>query len=178
VKTKTGPAAPLEEIYARPGHLIRRLQQIAVGLFIEETRAFNLTPRQYSALLAIEKIPGIVTNQLADAVALDRSTIGELVLRLEKRGLVKRASSSDDRRTRKLTITGAGRKLLLDVESAVNEAQVRILAPLSQREAHQFMEMLTRLVHLNNRFSRAPLRFDDDASADVPKASRRRVRPA
>src|SRR5580693_7916546 len=36
----------------KPGHLIRRLQQIALALFLNETKAFGITPVQYSAMIA------------------------------------------------------------------------------------------------------------------------------
>ena len=42
-------------IYGRPGHLVRRLQQIAVSIFMSETGGFNMTPVQYSALLAVDR---------------------------------------------------------------------------------------------------------------------------
>jgi len=42
-----------------PGHYIRRLQQIAVGVFMEETQAFGLTPVQFAALQAVSVHPGI-----------------------------------------------------------------------------------------------------------------------
>ena len=156
---RTNPIWPLDEIYGRPGHLIRRLQQIAIGIFMEETKAFDITPPQYATLLAIKKRPGIAKTQLADTVALDRSTIGELVLRLESRGLLNRSSTTEDRRIKKLKITAAGRKLLREVETAVIRAQDRILAPLSAQEAEKFKEMLSKLVDLNNQHSRAPLRL-------------------
>ena len=47
------------EIYSRPGHLIRRLQQIAVAIFLEETAQFDITPVQYSALLAVRNHNGL-----------------------------------------------------------------------------------------------------------------------
>jgi len=34
----------LKPLYAKPGHLIRRLQQMAVAIFMEETADFNITP--------------------------------------------------------------------------------------------------------------------------------------
>ena len=46
---KKSSAAPFE-LAELPGHYIRRLQQIAVGLFMEETQALNVTPIQYAAL--------------------------------------------------------------------------------------------------------------------------------
>ena len=45
-------------IYAAPGHLVRRLHQIAVSIFLEQTRGFRITPVQYSALSAIRAFPG------------------------------------------------------------------------------------------------------------------------
>src|SRR5712692_205584 len=41
----------LAELHGAPGHLIRRSQQIAVAIFMEETKAFDLTPVQYATLV-------------------------------------------------------------------------------------------------------------------------------
>ena len=54
-------------IYEKPGHLIRRLQQIALALFMDETRTFEITPVQYSALVAIDINPCLLyTSDAAD----------------------------------------------------------------------------------------------------------------
>ena len=44
------------------------------------------------------------------------------------------------------------------IEKAVERAQERILAPLPPAERRLFMALLTRLVQVNNRYSRVPLR--------------------
>src|SRR5215218_6444308 len=41
----------MDAVYAAPGYLFRRMQQIAVSIFVEECRAFDLTPVQYEALV-------------------------------------------------------------------------------------------------------------------------------
>ena len=64
-------------IYEKPGHLIRQLQQISLALFMEETRRFDVTPVQYSAVLAIENYSGI------DQTALCTSS-RSIVLRLPR----------------------------------------------------------------------------------------------
>ena len=43
----------MDAVYTAPGYLFRRMQQIAVALFIEECKQFDLTPVQYAALIAI-----------------------------------------------------------------------------------------------------------------------------
>jgi DNA-binding MarR family transcriptional regulator len=144
-------------IYSRPGHLIRRLQQIAVAIFMSETERFNITPVQYSALLAIEMYPGIDQTTLVNIIAFDRTTIGKVVGRLESKKWIKRASRAEDRRSKRLTITLAGRKVLRTIDSPVDRAQELILAPLRPGERRVFVEMLERLVKLNNSRSRAPM---------------------
>jgi DNA-binding MarR family transcriptional regulator len=146
------------EAFDKPGHLIRRLQQIAVAIFMAETKEFDITPVQYSALLAVEMYPGIDQTTLVNIVALDRSTIGSVVSRLEGKKWIKRAAGADDRRTKRLTITAQGRKVLRDIDASVTAAQRLILAPLRQDERPVFMSMLKRLVRINNTLSRAPLR--------------------
>jgi DNA-binding MarR family transcriptional regulator len=141
----------------KPGHLIRRLQQIAVAIFMNETQHFNITPVQYAALFTIERNPGISQTRLVKIIALDRSTTGGLVSRLENKKWIKRVAGSYDRRTNRLTITNKGRMLLQGIDSAVDRAQELILAPLRPSERPVFMGMLERLIELNNSRSRATL---------------------
>lgn len=148
-------------IYEKPGHLIRRLQQISLALFMVETRNFEITPVQYSAILAIDNHPGIDQTALCNIIAFDRSTIGDVVNRLERKKLIKRIPGVDDRRTKRLYMTSAGRQLIRDIEPAVQLTQKRILQPLKINERVSFVQMLKQLVHINNEHSRAPLRINE-----------------
>jgi MarR family transcriptional regulator, lower aerobic nicotinate degradation pathway regulator len=154
-------------IYGRPGHLVRRLQQIAVSIFMSETDGFNTTPVQYSALLAVEMCPGVDQATLANIIAFDRTTIGRVVSRLERKKWIKRVSSIDDRRSKCLTITPAGHSILRAMDDAVNRSQELILAPLRPAERRAFVEMLERLVKLNNSRSRVPLATLDEAQSSM-----------
>lgn len=149
----------LDDLYAMPGHLVRRSQQIAVALFMEETAAFGVTPVQYAALVAIGEQPDIDASRLSQLIAFDRSTLGHVVARLEAKGLIQRKGGSEDRRVKRLRITRRGKALLDRIESAVERAQQRILAPLAPAERRDFMALLTKLVQVNNRYSRVPLRI-------------------
>jgi len=142
----------------KPGHLIRRLQQIALALFLDQAKDFDVTPVQYSAIVAIDNHPGIDQTALCNIIAFDRSTIGDVVGRLEKKKLIRRVNGAVDRRTKSLFITPAGRRLLRRIEPAVQSTQRLILAPLKPGERTAFMRMLKQLVYLNNEHSRAPLR--------------------
>jgi DNA-binding MarR family transcriptional regulator len=145
-------------IYDKPGHLIRRLQQIAVAVFMAETEEFDVTPVQYAALLAVHLHPGIDQTALVNIIAYDRSTIGDVVARLESKKLIRRVPGAFDRRTKVLAVTPLGRRLIPEIEQAVLAAQELILAPLRPGERGAFVDMMKRLVLQNNDRSRAPLR--------------------
>lgn len=149
------------QIVGKPGHLIRRLQQIAAALFMAETNEFDITPVQYAALLAVRLHPGIDQTALVNVIAFDRSTIGEVVTRLVAKRLVRRAKGKTDGRTKVLHVTEAGEQLLRQIDPFVRAAQRQILAPLSARERPLFMKMLVKLVNVNNEYSRAPRRSKD-----------------
>ncbi|HVO15120.1 MAG TPA: MarR family transcriptional regulator [Alphaproteobacteria bacterium] len=150
------PASP--SLFDKPGHLIRRAQQIAVSIFAEECKEFGLTPVQYALLCAVRDNPGIDQISLASLVALDRSNTGDVIGRLEERGLLQREAGRVDRRTKTLHVTAEAVSLIARMAEAVALSQRRILAPLSEAEQRQFMAMLAKLVHVNNPLSRAPWR--------------------
>ena len=144
------------DLNTHPGYYIRRLQQIAVGIFLDESQELGITPVQYAALQAIHNAPGIDQKTLASSIGVDTSTIGGVIERLDTRRLVARTASDSDRRVKRLHLTADGKKLLAAVIPAMLRAQQRILAPLSERDSTSFMRMLKKLVDTNNDLSRAP----------------------
>lgn len=151
----------MEAVYAAPGYLFRRMQQIAVALFMEECRAFDLTPVQYAALVAIHTHPGIDATRLSAVIAFDRSTLGSVIERLEAKKLIARKPSAEDKRVKLLYLTRTGAAVLRDIMPSVGNAQARMLQPLKPADRKVLLALLARLVDLNNEASRVPLRAED-----------------
>ena len=151
----------MDAVYTAPGYLFRRMQQIAVALFIEECKAFELTPVQYAALIAIHTHPGIDATRLSAVIAFDRSTLGSVIERLESKKLIDRKPSGEDKRVKLLYLTKAGAAILRDIMPSVEKAQARMLQPLKPSERKVLLSLLTQLVDLNNEASRVPLRAED-----------------
>ncbi len=141
---------------AQPGHAIRRLHQIAVGIFHQETQDLNVTPVQYAILQTVHDLPNCDQRTLAGRIALDASTTAGAVERLEARGLLERRVAPDDRRVRLLTLTPAGEQLLARTLPCMERTQELILAPLDAGQRREFMALLGLLVRENNELSRAP----------------------
>jgi len=139
-----------------PGHYIRRLQQIAVAIFLQETDVYGVTPVQFGALHTVGRSPGIDQRTLARTIGFDTSTIAGVIDRLEARGLLQRVASTEDRRVRLLNLTADGQGLLRSMGPSVLRAQQRMLEPLGPSQRDEFMRMLRTVVTANNEMSRAP----------------------
>jgi DNA-binding MarR family transcriptional regulator len=155
------PPITMDAVYAAPGYLFRRMQQIAVAIFVEECKAYDLTPVQYAALVAIHTHPGIDATRLSAVIAFDRSTLGNVIERLETKSLVERKPARDDRRVKLLYLTKPGTALLREIVPSVERAQARMLQPLKPADRKTLLALLTQLVDLNNEASRVPLRAED-----------------
>src|ERR1700724_1675804 len=154
-------AVTMDAVYTAPGYLFRRMQQIAVAIFMEECKAFDLTPVQYASLVAIRTHPGIDATRLSAVIAFDRSTLGSVIERLEAKNYVERKPAREDKRVKLLHLTRQGVALLRDVMPAVDRAQARMLQPLKPADRKTLLALLTQLVDLNNEASRVPLRAED-----------------
>jgi MarR family transcriptional regulator, lower aerobic nicotinate degradation pathway regulator len=151
----------MDAVYTKPGYLFRRMQQIAVSVFVEECKAHDTTPVQFAALVAIHSHPGIDATRLSAVIAFDRSTLGNVIERLETKEYIERKPSPEDKRIKLLYLTRSGAALLRDIMPSVDRAQVRMLRPLKPADRKTLMALLTQLVDLNNEVSRAPLRAED-----------------
>ena len=159
--SKPVPPITMDAVYAAPGYLFRRMQQIAVSIFMEECKAFDLTPVQYAALVAIHTHPGIDATRLSAVIAFDRSTLGSVIERLQAKDFVERKPAAEDKRIKLLYLTRQGTATLREIIPAVDRAQARMLDPLKPAERKALMRLMSRLVDLNNEASRVPLRAED-----------------
>ena len=135
----------IENIFDMPGHLIRRVKQISTALFIEECGAFDLTSVQFAALQSIDLNPGVDATRLSALIAFDRSTIGDVLDRMEHKGWIRRTSAPGDRRIKLIELLPDGRALLRRVGPAVQRVQERILAPLAPADRSSLVRILQQL---------------------------------
>ncbi|MBC7435782.1 MAG: winged helix-turn-helix transcriptional regulator [Bdellovibrionales bacterium] len=129
-----------------PGHLIRRAHQLAVGIFMEETSDFGVTPVQFAILNALIDKPGEDQVTLSATVAFDAATSGSVISRLEAKGWVRREPAAQDRRRKLLWVTEDGRQAALQMKRAVRKVQTRILGTLDETESEQLIALLGKLV--------------------------------
>ena len=130
-----------------PGHLFRRLHQLAVMRFTSELDETGLTPIQWAALMSTSQSPGLDQSTLSREIYIDTSTIAGVVDRLEARGLIQRRHSPDDRRVRLLYLTDEGEALLKQASASVLGIQKWLVLPLSVEERTTFTQLMLKVLH-------------------------------
>ncbi|MDB5998846.1 MAG: marR [Rhizobacter sp.] len=159
IKADLQAAQAKSKLFGRPGFLIRRLHQIHTWLFVEETGGFNITAVQYSLLTALAEHGEMDQNTVALEIGLERSSVAEVLPRLEERGLIEREQSAQDKRVKLVKLSRKGKSLVKRMEAAVRRAHDRTIEALPEAERDLFMLQLIRLVEANNERSVVPLRL-------------------
>lgn len=134
------------DLHERPGFLVRRANQILMSLAEQETAKIGLTPPQHVHLLALGRWGALDQITLGKALGIDRATVGQVVGRLEARGLLQRKLDPKDGRRRIVALTSRGRDLLKPANAAALNVSERLLAALDQRERKEIVRLLTKLV--------------------------------
>jgi DNA-binding MarR family transcriptional regulator len=101
--------------FVRDACLCLHLQRAARALarrFDEAFRPLGLTSGQYSLMMSLNRPESPSIGSVASLLAMDRTTLTAALKPLRRRGLVTVMIDADDRRSRRLKLTGAGRALL------------------------------------------------------------------
>ncbi|MFL6074951.1 MAG: MarR family winged helix-turn-helix transcriptional regulator [Mycobacteriales bacterium] len=128
--------------------LLMLLNQASYALQTELTAALEglgISPRMHCVLC--HAAPGNLTQgQLAEACALDKTTMVVTVDELERAGLARRERCPNDRRACFVVVTPAGREMLARTGAIVNAMFADVLGALPEGERATFLSALRRLV--------------------------------
>ncbi len=147
----------LEQIYQRPGFLLRRAHQLSVGIFEEQCRSTEITPSQYGILAVLASAGGVDQSTVSRALGFDRVTTLRVVRGLEARGLVHRAPSARHGRKLALSLTAEGVRVLEMARRPAERAFELLLEPLEPQERQLLTDLLRKLCAGLEPVARSPV---------------------
>jgi DNA-binding MarR family transcriptional regulator len=116
-----------------------------MALLSQAASAHDLSLTQLRALAILrDREPKM--SELAAFLGLDRSSVSGLIDRAVARGLVRKASSSDDGRTVRVSLTAEGRRLATVVTGEVGDLMAPMLGSLSATEGKLLTTLLDQLL--------------------------------
>ena len=162
-----------------PSHLLRRAEQFAAELFARSELHDGVTLRQTVLLAAIAEAEGASQSDLVRTTGVDRSTLAEMMARMEKKGLIARAAADDDGRAKSVRLTNEGRRRLDAVLPAIREVDRNLLAALPASRRTPFQAILAELAEAaNSKMSEAaPVKPARKAARPKPRVAKKRPRP-
>ncbi|AZE50434.1 Transcriptional regulator, MarR family [Pseudomonas chlororaphis] len=105
---------------------------------------FGINVAQYSLLSNLQRLDQPSISSLAEAMGLDRSTLGRNLRVLEGEGLV-RLSEGEDQRNRIVQLTEEGQQRLLAALPAWEAAQQRLIDRLGAEKRETLLALLNEL---------------------------------
>lgn len=127
---------------------LRRILQ-GVDMYSKELeKRYHVTEPQLSCLLALNEADSLYPSQLSKCMFVRPSTITGILDRLERKELVRRVRSSQDRRIITIELTEKGRDLARHAPSPIHQEIIEGLAKLDETEVRQILTALQRLADL------------------------------
>ena len=124
---------------------VQRSARALARRFDAALRPVGLTSGQFSLMMSLNRPEPPTMGQVAQVIGLDRTTLTAALKPLERRGLVETRPDSNDRRSRRISLTGEGRALLRRAVTIWDESHARAEALLGGGEADRMREGLRRL---------------------------------
>ncbi|WP_397475948.1 MarR family winged helix-turn-helix transcriptional regulator [Pusillimonas sp.] len=103
---------PLWDLERSIGYLLNRAANIVAARFSDELKLHGINLQIWRVLAALDHEDGQSVTALASHTAAELSYLSRSLAAIEKRGLIVRVTSSQDKRTVRLSLTPAGRSLV------------------------------------------------------------------
>ena len=140
-----------EDILRQIGSISRALDSIANIEF----KDLKLNRGQYLYLVRIFEHPGIISDQLAILLNIDRTTTSRGVRKIEQAGLVFKKDDEVNKKIKHLFVTEAGEKLAKEIEKEntyYNELMIKGLSEIEQAELGRYLSIIEKNANENWSF--------------------------
>jgi len=127
------------------GFIINRTNQKLSNYLTRKFKPYDITPEQWGLLNQLWEKDEITQKELSEKSIKDQTTITRILDKLEWKGLVRRQTSLEDRRSYLIFLTDMGRNLESKLVPIAYEALNEALQGLSEEEIKQLKVLLNKI---------------------------------
>jgi DNA-binding MarR family transcriptional regulator len=141
--------APVSEPRTAPGvsYVVARLDRAIRREVEQRAKEHGLTLPQYTALSILRRQSGLSNAQLARRSFVRPQSMNQVIVQLERSGLIERSPDAHHRRVLRTTLTAEGRKVLAACDRDVAQMEAVMLADLSDPDREQLLRSMVSCVH-------------------------------
>ena len=130
---------------------LREAARYVTLLYDRHLTAAGLSSTQFSILTRLKELGPTTINALAQALVMDRTTVGRNILPLQRRRLIVVKRGENDARRKELHLTTAGRARLEAGFDGWAKAQAQFEGMLGKERASQLRDLLRAVVGADSR---------------------------
>jgi DNA-binding MarR family transcriptional regulator len=127
------------------GFNLRMAQEAAFQAFSRRSQEIGESPGRFATLTLIARNPGISQTELSQANGRDKSSLTPVVEDLVRRGLVERNRMDSDRRTYRLHVTPAGKRILTTMTRCARRHERNLDHVIGTRDRKRFIQILKKI---------------------------------
>jgi DNA-binding MarR family transcriptional regulator len=128
---------------------LRKASRAITQLFDRAIKPYGLRGTQFSILVVLSAAGPETITRLSDILVMDRTTLTRNLRPMEKAGMIK-LRQGEDPRSKRVSLTAKGRKVLVDAFPHWEKTQNRIMEKLGEE---RFASLIRDLSELSDRFS-------------------------
>jgi MarR family 2-MHQ and catechol resistance regulon transcriptional repressor len=134
-----------------PVHIVAQILSHAAILKLALAKQFGLNPFQFLALVLVGDSKGLSIKALKQRLSLPGSSLTFTIDSLEKKKLIKRHRSREDKRQWFLSLTGKGEQLHEEILETEGEMFSPALDKLSENEKTIFLKLAQEIIQSGTR---------------------------
>ncbi|MDQ7984015.1 MarR family transcriptional regulator [Pseudomonas sp. G34] len=127
------------------GYALRRAQLQVFQHLVGKLAEHDLRPAQFTAMVIIEREPGLMQADLARQLAIEPPQLVPLLNKLESRGLAQRVRGVQDKRAYGVFLTKAGTALLGQLKAIAVASDEEATSALDEDERAQLLHLLHKV---------------------------------
>jgi MarR family transcriptional regulator for hemolysin len=129
-----------------PGHLIHRSARLLLRWGDSRFQELGLAIAQVPVLYALREGGSLTQKELANLAKIEQPTMAQLLGRMERDGLIRRAANPDDQRSSLISLTKRARKKLPRAKAILLEGNAEALRGFTGEEVATLCGLLGRVV--------------------------------
>lgn len=129
-------------------YLLTTAQHTVFQELSSKLSVYGITPVQYGVLYCLWILDKTNPKEIAEELQLENSTISGVLERMEKKELIKRSVSKEDRRFIEISLTELGNSLKEPVLKTVEEVNKYFTKNLEEKEEQVFKKTLRAIAKI------------------------------
>jgi MarR family transcriptional regulator, transcriptional regulator for hemolysin len=143
------------EVLSTPGHLISLAARGFARLSEARLKPLGFGVGHLPVLVALQDGRADTQRDLARFAKIEQPSMAQMLMRMERDGLIQRTPDAADGRSSRIALTGVAQTRLPDAVAALIEGNREALSGFSDEEAARLVALLTRVIANLDRIANA-----------------------